>query len=178
MPAGFCCQELPLRTCQWASGTLVGLECEVFVRISVWAQLEVPPQSILRFGNPFGCWLLHQQTFYREMMLKIKILNSADCLQCLLKHSSFFPPLDTVFFHLPPRSGDQTTVYGVSCYRQIEAKVTLLAGSCGNAVPNLVHQQSNCMVGSQYRLAMYTAGSCRTGKLFLSLMPAGSFWSV
>ncbi|NXX42454.1 AVL9 protein, partial [Tricholaema leucomelas] len=29
---------------------------------------------------------------------------------------------DTVFFHLPPRSGDQTTVYGVSCYRQIEAK--------------------------------------------------------
>ncbi|XP_061852451.1 late secretory pathway protein AVL9 homolog isoform X4 [Colius striatus] len=30
---------------------------------------------------------------------------------------------DTVFFHLPPRCGDQTTVYGVSCYRQIEAKV-------------------------------------------------------
>ncbi|XP_069715933.1 late secretory pathway protein AVL9 homolog isoform X2 [Phaenicophaeus curvirostris] len=29
---------------------------------------------------------------------------------------------DTVFFHLPPRSGDRTTVYGVSCYRQIEAK--------------------------------------------------------
>ncbi|XP_066848351.1 late secretory pathway protein AVL9 homolog isoform X3 [Anser cygnoides] len=29
---------------------------------------------------------------------------------------------DTVFFHLPPRCGDQTTVYGVSCYRQIEAK--------------------------------------------------------
>uniref|UniRef100_A0A8C3V2F5 AVL9 cell migration associated n=1 Tax=Catharus ustulatus TaxID=91951 RepID=A0A8C3V2F5_CATUS len=29
---------------------------------------------------------------------------------------------DTVFFHLPPRCGDRTTVYGVSCYRQIEAK--------------------------------------------------------
>ncbi|XP_066487288.1 late secretory pathway protein AVL9 homolog isoform X2 [Tiliqua scincoides] len=29
---------------------------------------------------------------------------------------------DTVFFHLPPRSEDQSTVYGVSCYRQIEAK--------------------------------------------------------
>ncbi|XP_019393834.1 PREDICTED: late secretory pathway protein AVL9 homolog [Crocodylus porosus] len=29
---------------------------------------------------------------------------------------------DTVFFHLPPRSEEQTTVYGVSCYRQIEAK--------------------------------------------------------
>nr|XP_033786470.1 late secretory pathway protein AVL9 homolog isoform X1 [Geotrypetes seraphini] len=29
---------------------------------------------------------------------------------------------DTVFFHLPPRSGDRKTVYGVSCYRQIEAK--------------------------------------------------------
>ncbi|NXG58490.1 AVL9 protein, partial [Hemiprocne comata] len=29
---------------------------------------------------------------------------------------------DTVFFHLPPRSGGRTTVYGVSCYRQIEAK--------------------------------------------------------
>ncbi|KFQ82428.1 Late secretory pathway protein AVL9, partial [Phaethon lepturus] len=29
---------------------------------------------------------------------------------------------DTVFFHLPPRSGERTTVYGVSCYRQIEAK--------------------------------------------------------
>lgn len=32
--------------------------------------------------------------------------------------------LDTVFFHLPPRSEERTTVYGVSCYRQIEAKVT------------------------------------------------------
>ncbi|KAG9475988.1 hypothetical protein GDO78_002846 [Eleutherodactylus coqui] len=29
---------------------------------------------------------------------------------------------DTVFFHLPPRSGERRTVYGVSCYRQIEAK--------------------------------------------------------
>nr|XP_014346362.1 PREDICTED: late secretory pathway protein AVL9 homolog isoform X2 [Latimeria chalumnae] len=29
---------------------------------------------------------------------------------------------DTIFFHLPPRSGDRKTVYGVSCYRQIEAK--------------------------------------------------------
>ncbi|XP_038666351.1 late secretory pathway protein AVL9 homolog isoform X5 [Scyliorhinus canicula] len=29
---------------------------------------------------------------------------------------------DTVYFHLPPRSGNQKTVYGVSCYRQIEAK--------------------------------------------------------
>ncbi|XP_043920781.1 late secretory pathway protein AVL9 homolog [Protopterus annectens] len=29
---------------------------------------------------------------------------------------------DTVFFHLPPRTGEQKTVYGVSCYRQIEAK--------------------------------------------------------
>uniref|UniRef100_A0A8C5PB24 AVL9 cell migration associated n=1 Tax=Leptobrachium leishanense TaxID=445787 RepID=A0A8C5PB24_9ANUR len=29
---------------------------------------------------------------------------------------------DTVFFHLPPRTGDRKTVYGVSCYRQIEAK--------------------------------------------------------
>lgn len=29
---------------------------------------------------------------------------------------------DTVFFHLPPRSEDRGTVYGVSCYRQIEAK--------------------------------------------------------
>ncbi|EMP31548.1 Late secretory pathway protein AVL9 like protein, partial [Chelonia mydas] len=29
---------------------------------------------------------------------------------------------DTVFFHLPPRCGDRTTIYGVSCYRQIEAK--------------------------------------------------------
>lgn len=27
-----------------------------------------------------------------------------------------------MFFHLPPRCGDRTTVYGVSCYRQIEAK--------------------------------------------------------
>lgn len=29
---------------------------------------------------------------------------------------------DTVYFHLPPRSGERKTVYGVSCYRQIEAK--------------------------------------------------------
>ncbi|KAG2458138.1 late secretory pathway protein AVL9 homolog [Polypterus senegalus] len=29
---------------------------------------------------------------------------------------------DTVFFHLPPRCGERKTVYGVSCYRQIEAK--------------------------------------------------------
>lgn len=31
---------------------------------------------------------------------------------------------DTVYFHLPPISGaDMKCVYGVSCYRQIEAKV-------------------------------------------------------
>uniref|UniRef100_UPI00398EEA68 late secretory pathway protein AVL9 homolog isoform X2 n=1 Tax=Pristiophorus japonicus TaxID=55135 RepID=UPI00398EEA68 len=30
---------------------------------------------------------------------------------------------DTIFFHLPPRSGNRKTIYGVSCYRQIEAKV-------------------------------------------------------
>lgn len=30
---------------------------------------------------------------------------------------------DTVYFHLPPLSGDMKCVYGVSCYRQIEAKV-------------------------------------------------------
>ncbi|XP_069777179.1 late secretory pathway protein AVL9 homolog isoform X2 [Narcine bancroftii] len=29
---------------------------------------------------------------------------------------------DTIYFHLPPRSGGQKTVYGVSCYRQIDAK--------------------------------------------------------
>ncbi|XP_023569223.1 late secretory pathway protein AVL9 homolog isoform X2 [Octodon degus] len=29
---------------------------------------------------------------------------------------------DTVFFHLPPRNGIGDTVYGISCYRQIEAK--------------------------------------------------------
>uniref|UniRef100_A0A669BYA7 AVL9 homolog (S. cerevisiase) n=1 Tax=Oreochromis niloticus TaxID=8128 RepID=A0A669BYA7_ORENI len=29
---------------------------------------------------------------------------------------------DTVYFHLPPLSGDTKCVYGVSCYRQIEAK--------------------------------------------------------
>lgn len=30
---------------------------------------------------------------------------------------------DTVFFHLPPRNGNGATIYGISCYRQIEAKV-------------------------------------------------------
>lgn len=29
---------------------------------------------------------------------------------------------DTVFFHLPPRNGNGATVYGISCYRQIESK--------------------------------------------------------
>ncbi|KAM4718244.1 late secretory pathway protein AVL9 homolog isoform 1-T1 [Anableps anableps] len=29
---------------------------------------------------------------------------------------------DTVYFHLPPLGGDMKCVYGVSCYRQIEAK--------------------------------------------------------
>ncbi|XP_037593886.1 late secretory pathway protein AVL9 homolog isoform X3 [Cebus imitator] len=29
---------------------------------------------------------------------------------------------DTVFFHLPPRNGYGATVYGISCYRQIDAK--------------------------------------------------------
>ncbi|KAM9651049.1 late secretory pathway protein AVL9 homolog isoform 2-T2 [Trichechus inunguis] len=29
---------------------------------------------------------------------------------------------DTVYFHLPPRNGNGATVYGISCYRQIEAK--------------------------------------------------------
>uniref|UniRef100_A0A8C9TBR6 AVL9 homolog (S. cerevisiase) n=1 Tax=Scleropages formosus TaxID=113540 RepID=A0A8C9TBR6_SCLFO len=30
---------------------------------------------------------------------------------------------DSVYFHLPPLTGDMKCVYGVSCYRQIEAKV-------------------------------------------------------
>lgn len=30
---------------------------------------------------------------------------------------------DTVYFHLPPLGGERKCVYGVSCYRQIEAKV-------------------------------------------------------
>ncbi|KAK7881287.1 hypothetical protein WMY93_029696 [Mugilogobius chulae] len=30
--------------------------------------------------------------------------------------------IDTVYFHLPPLSAEQKCVYGVSCYRQIEAK--------------------------------------------------------
>ncbi|XP_059841357.1 late secretory pathway protein AVL9 homolog isoform X1 [Hypanus sabinus] len=30
---------------------------------------------------------------------------------------------DTIYFHLPPRSGNEKTVYGVSCYRQIDAKI-------------------------------------------------------
>ncbi|MGH0133603.1 UNVERIFIED_CONTAM: hypothetical protein FKN15_053455 [Acipenser sinensis] len=34
----------------------------------------------------------------------------------------FFYNIDTIYFHLPPRHGDRKTVYGVSCYRQIEAK--------------------------------------------------------
>uniref|UniRef100_A0A4W3IXL2 AVL9 homolog (S. cerevisiase) n=1 Tax=Callorhinchus milii TaxID=7868 RepID=A0A4W3IXL2_CALMI len=29
---------------------------------------------------------------------------------------------DTIYFHLPPRSANRRTVYGISCYRQIEAK--------------------------------------------------------
>ncbi|XP_063062604.1 late secretory pathway protein AVL9 homolog [Engraulis encrasicolus] len=29
---------------------------------------------------------------------------------------------DTIYFHLPPRDGEMKCVYGVSCYRQIEAK--------------------------------------------------------
>uniref|UniRef100_A0A8C2N977 UDENN domain-containing protein n=1 Tax=Capra hircus TaxID=9925 RepID=A0A8C2N977_CAPHI len=33
---------------------------------------------------------------------------------------------DTVFFHLPPRNGNGATIYGISCYRQIEAKVRQL----------------------------------------------------
>lgn len=35
-----------------------------------------------------------------------------------------FSHADTVFFHLPPLSEDMKCVYGVSCYRQIEAKVS------------------------------------------------------
>lgn len=31
---------------------------------------------------------------------------------------------DTVYFHLPPLDGEMKCVYGVSCYRQIEAKVS------------------------------------------------------
>jgi len=46
---------------------------------------------------------------------------------------------DTVFFHLPPRCGDRTTVYGVSCYRQIEAKVTFQAMNNITEVIGLMH---------------------------------------
>ena len=30
---------------------------------------------------------------------------------------------ETVYFHLPPIEGSSDTVYGVSCYRQIDADV-------------------------------------------------------
>ena len=35
----------------------------------------------------------------------------------------FFSPPDTVFFHLPSRDPSRKTVYCVSCYRQMDAKV-------------------------------------------------------
>lgn len=37
---------------------------------------------------------------------------------------------DTVYFHLPPLSGDMKCVYGVSCYRQIESKVSFIYIFC------------------------------------------------
>lgn len=44
---------------------------------------------------------------------------------------------DTVYFHLPPLSSDMKCVYGVSCYRQIEAKVSSHTFSCLVFVPCL-----------------------------------------
>lgn len=45
-------------------------------------------------------------------------------LNCMLTRLSCRCFADTVYFHLPPLSGDMKCVYGVSCYRQIEAKVS------------------------------------------------------
>lgn len=45
-------------------------------------------------------------------------------LNCVLTRLSCCCFADTVYFHLPPLSGDMKCVYGVSCYRQIEAKVS------------------------------------------------------
>lgn len=45
-------------------------------------------------------------------------------LNCMLTRLSCCCFADTVYFHLPPLSGDMKCVYGVSCYRQIEAKVS------------------------------------------------------
>lgn len=55
-----------------------------------------------------------------------------------------FPLADTVFFHLPPLSEDTKCVYGVSCYRQIEAKVR---GDAVTAAFNALDREFNKTFG-------------------------------
>ncbi|KAM4606391.1 late secretory pathway protein AVL9 homolog [Polymixia lowei] len=51
---------------------------------------------------------------------------------------------DTVFFHLPPLNGDMKCVYGVSCYRQIEAKALKVRQA---DVTRETVQKSVCVLG-------------------------------
>lgn len=77
--------------------------------------------------------MIQQLLFYKESNSDKKTTLVSDLWDVLF----FFT--DTVFFHLPPRCGDRTTVYGVSCYRQIEAKVTFQAMNNITEVIGLMH---------------------------------------
>ncbi|KAJ7413946.1 Late secretory pathway protein AVL9 like protein [Willisornis vidua] len=60
---------------------------------------------------------------------------------------------DTVFFHLPPRCGDRTTVYGVSCYRQIEAKALKVRQA---DITRETVQKSVCVLSQLAKLQLIT----------------------
>ncbi|XP_053570415.1 late secretory pathway protein AVL9 homolog isoform X2 [Bombina bombina] len=79
---------------------------------------------------------------------------------------------DTVFFHLPPRSGEKKTVYGISCYRQIEAKTLKVRQA---DVTRETVQKSVCVL-SQLELYEHMNGSLggssiEGSQLFLGLSP-------
>lgn len=57
---------------------------------------------------------------------------------------------DTVYFHLPPLSVEMKCVYGVSCYRQIDAKVG------PTALPHNIHiHLSVCTSYSSFDLILH-----------------------
>lgn len=42
---------------------------------------------------------------------------------CSIRRYLLFLLSDTIFFHLPSRSDAETTIFGISCYRQMDASV-------------------------------------------------------
>ena len=60
------------------------------------------------------------------------------CQKCQKRHFCLPFVADTIYFHLPGKGSNKDTVYGVSCYRQIDTKVRSKHSEQVSGVPKVL----------------------------------------